>query len=382
MRHIDRDLAADSPTLFELTTPSLAALSVIGRGLAEEQRIGHGVPFAVRTALTHFQGDVQGWLAIDREIGNEIVNRVRAERPAFVFAAFTGIDKTSHATGHDSAMVRDAMRIVDDVAGRIRQNAEHDGVWNRTHLWIVSDHGHAPVHQHDDLAEVLAALRYTVLTHPWAISYRPDVAVMVSGNAMAHLYLSPHASERQFWPQGSTSRWNALVDILLQRPSIDLMLLPQSATACEIRTRNRGDAVLTWTDRSYTYHPNTGDPLGLGACLDLDAGAAHTMTLGTDYPDALVQIASLCACPRSGDIILSAARGWDLRARYEPIPHVSSHGALLREHMLVPLITNHRIGTPRRTVDVMPSAARALTLTPPPCDGTSFWIPDGAGQSS
>jgi hypothetical protein len=97
--------------------------------------------------------------------------------------------------------------------------------------------------------------------------------------------------------------------------------------------------------------------------------------IGTDYPDALVQIARLVESPRSGDIILSAARNWDFRARYEPIPHVSSHGALHREHMLVPLLLNRRVsGQPRRTVDVMPSALAALGITnPPTLDGASFF---------
>ena len=59
--------------------------------------------------------------------------------------------------------------------------------------------------------------------------------------------------------------------------------------------------------------------------------------------------------------MLSASRDWDLRSRYEPIPHVSSHGALHREHMLVPLLLNRPPRTPpRRTVDVMPSALAAL----------------------
>jgi hypothetical protein len=94
----------------------------------------------------------------------------------------------------------------------------------------------------------------------------------------------------------------------------------------------------------------------------------------SDYPDALVQIARLSDSPRSGEIILSAAREWDFRAKYEPIPHTSSHGALHREHMLVPLLTNHPLkSTPRRTVDVMPSALEALGIPiPPGLDGVSF----------
>jgi len=54
---------------------------------------------------------------------------------------------------------------------------------------------------------------------------------------------------------------------------------------------------------------------------------------------------------------------------------VSSHGALHREHMLVPLLVNQPVDTPpRRTVDVMPSALAALGKPiPPGLDGTSFF---------
>ena len=73
-------------------------------------------------------------------------------------------------------------------------------------------------------------------------------------------------------------------------------------------------------------------------------------------------------------MIISASRDWDFRSRYEPIPHVSSHGALHREHMLVPLLVSHPVrGTPCRTVDVMPSALATLGLPiPPGLDGRSF----------
>jgi len=77
---------------------------------------------------------------------------------------------------------------------------------------------------------------------------------------------------------------------------------------------------------------------------------------------------------RSGDIILSATPGWDFRSRYEPIPHRSAHGALHRDHMLVPLLTNRPTArTPRRTTDVFASALDALGVAAPKrMDGKSF----------
>jgi hypothetical protein len=137
----------------------------------------------------------------------------------------------------------------------------------------------------------------------------------------------------------------------------------------------RGSAVVREEKGRFFYRRSDGDPLGVGRDLHcLTSDEAYEAMSDTDYPDGLVQILRLALAPRSGEIILSAAREWDFRARYEPIPHVSSHGALHREHMLVPLLLNHPVsGTPRRTVDVMPSALAALgAAIPPGLDGESF----------
>jgi hypothetical protein len=398
MRHVDRDLAPDAPTLFELAPPGLAALNVIGRGLAAPDRLARGAGFALRAARTHFSGNVAGWLRIDRDIGGQVARRVReghaagARAPRVVFCALTGIDKTSHSAGHGAPIVAGAMRIVDEVAAELRADAERGGWWRDMHLWVVSDHGHSPVKAHDDLADWFRARGHRTVAHPFTAAPRREVAVMVSGNAMAHVYLELGRRERPWWP-ALAPRWGGAVADLLLRPSVDLLLLPHGPDACEVRGRGRGAALVTRTlDASaaaaspgagtppahayrYGYRPLDGDPLALGGALDaLDADAAFDACTAGDYPDAIVQIAHLAGAPRSGEVIVSAARDWDLRARYEPIPHLSSHGALHREHMMVPLLTNRPVRrTPRRTVDVMPSALAALGLPiPAGLDGESF----------
>jgi hypothetical protein len=374
MRLVDRDIDRASPTIFELAKPSLGALSVIARGLRRRDRIGQTPAFAARVAAAHFRGNVRGWLAIDQQVGEEAARRLRTQRMRFAFIALTGIDKTSHAEGHNAPVVNDAMRIVDDTVARIRSDAEHDGRWKKMHLWVGSDHGHSAVREHEDLVALVTEWGYSTLAHPWAFNGSADVAVMVSGNAMTHLYLDLEQKTRPFWP-ALAERWNDLAEMLATRPSVDLMILPTSPNSSEIRAPGRGAATLTWGESKYSYAPKTGDPLGIGGQNSLSDSEAYDVTIESDYPDALVQIAHLIASPRSGDIILSAARDWDYRARYEPIPHVSSHGALHREHMLVPLLTN-RVPTtrPRRTVDVMPSALFALgILAPKTLDGVSFF---------
>ena len=373
IRQVDRDLCADSPTLFELAGRSIGALNVIQRGLPWRDRLGFGPGFAARAALTHFGGNVRGWLAIDRDIGAHLARRIRRDRPDFVFAALTGIDKSSHSRGHDAPVVREAMQIVDHLAAELRDDAERSGTYESTHLWIVSDHGHSRVTHHDDLAQWFRGLGLRTLAHPWTFGSWQDLAVMVSGNAMAHIYLELQRRERPYWP-ALRERWEAQISALAARASVDLVILPHSASVTEVRGTGRGMAAIEVRDGRYSYRPQTGDPLGIGEVLDASSLDALDATAGSDYPDSIVQIASLAGSPRSGEVILSATREWDFRERYEPIPHVSSHGALHREHMLVPLLTNHQLtGVPRRTVDIMPSALAALRRPiPAGLDGHSF----------
>ena len=367
---VDRDIDADAPTIFELCDTSVGALNVIGRGLPKSQRIGSiTARSALRAARTHFTGNVAGWLQIDREVADTVVARVRDEKPEFTFAALTGVDKVSHARGQDAPMIVDALRIVDETAARILADAEDDGRWRELSLWIVSDHGHSRVLKHEDLVDVIRSYGRRTLSHPWVFSVAPQVAVMVSGNAMAHLYVDIGSRTRP-----DVARYAELTDALVARPSVDLAIVTQGERIT-VSTDDRGRATLWLGDRGYHYERETGDPLGIGADLSgVGSEAAYEATIATDYPDSIVQIAHLATAPRSGEIILSAARDWDFRARYEPIPHISSHGALHREHMMVPLLLNRRPRvTPLRTVDVMPSALTALgRAIPSGLDGRSF----------
>jgi len=374
MGAIDRDIDPQAPTVFELATASVGALNVIGRGLAARDRVGSiSAASAFRAARTHFAGNVAGWLQIDRDVASEVVRRIRDDKPEFVFAALTGVDKVSHSRGQPSAMIADALAIVDDTAAQIRADAEREGRWDDMSLWIVSDHGHSRVTSHEDLVKIVQQAGYRTMSHPWLFSRAPDVAVMVSGNAMAHLYLDVRSRERP--ANGVPHRYEHLYSTLLSRPSVDVMMVPHGKLVSVV-SATRGAATIWLDEHGYHYRRDTGDPLRVGANVsNASMDAAYDATIATDYPDGIVQIVHLATSSRSGDIVLSAARDWDFRARYEPIPHVSSHGALHREHMLVPLLVNRPPhGQPRRTVDVMPSALAALgKAIPGGLDGRSFF---------
>lgn len=371
MGAINRDIDATAPTIFELAPGSVGALSVITRGLdARHQLAALTVGSAVRAAWTHFRGNVDAWLDVDRDVSQRLRERVRTARVPFAFAAFTGVDKMSHQRGHASDGVSQALRIVDDTITGLRAKP---GPNDDLRIWVTSDHGHSAVTRHEDLERVVEAAGYRVIAHPWVYGIGAEVAVMVSGNAMSHIYLDLARRQRPY--HNLAPRFASLPDQLLARDSVDLVMLPLDKSRCAVWSRTRGRATVSVSGDSFSYHRDDGDPLQVGADLRRASSAeAHEATVETDYPDSIVQIALLAASPRSGDIILSASRDWDFRARYEPIPHVSAHGALHREHMVVPLLLDRPPAqTPRRTTDVFPSALEALGIQPPArLDGSSF----------
>jgi hypothetical protein len=285
-----------------------------------------------------------------------------------------GVDKSSHEQGADAPAILDALRIVDETVAELRHDAERAGTAERSQLWIVSDHGHGAVTTHDDVAVAVRDAGWRAISHPWVYGDW-DVAVMVSGNAMAHLYLGRDARVAQGWP-ALAPRWSPLLELLLERPSVDLAVLPHEPGVCEVRRRGRGRAMLVRERDRFAYRPCDGDPLGIGPLEGLDAGEAHDACAGSEYPDAIVQLLSIAESRRSGDVLLSATPGYDFRERFEPIPHTSAHGALHREHMLVPFISSHPLGiAPRRTADLMPMALATLGVRSPPIEHP--WLLDG-----
>lgn len=362
----DQDLNRDFRTLFEMEPRSIGGFTYIGRGLSTSRRIGTGWAFGARLAWTHFRGDLDSWMRYDRWLGEEFVRRIVAQDPRVAFLAHPGIDKLSHQFGQDSPRILTAMLNVDHTVTLLTEAFARQGRSHELEIWVVSDHGHADVSQHEDLAGRIAGWGHSVRAHPWVIG-GSDVAVMVSGNAMAHLYLELGRKRRPIWP-ALRDRWQPLLTQLLALPAVDLAVVPMADGQVGVHSGARGNAdIFTAGDGTFSYRRGTGDPLGLGEDLvGLDSHAAWERSHASEYPDALVQLCAIAAAPRAGDIIISAAPGWDLRSRWEPINHVSGHGALLREQMLVPFIASKPLREmPLRTTDIFPSALQRLGIAVP-----------------
>ena len=362
--HTDGDLDRDRPTLYDLVTPSLAGMMMIARG-ATVGRVGRGVGWSIRAAYAHFRGDLQGWRRTEQAALAEFLRRFERGRPRISMLGILSPDKLAHKHGASSRVVRESIRDVDDAITRAQAIAKAGGWAESLRVWVVGDHGHALVSRHDDLHGWLSALGHRVLAHPKLGVRNADIALMVGGNAMAHVYLDPSQRTRQWWP-ALAPRWQRVLDGLIERESTDLVAVADGPDAVRVFHARYGSAAIERThaghDARWTYRAESGDPLRLGGSLaDLDAEAAWDACENSPYPDAIVQLATLVPTRRGGDVVISAAPDWDLRARYEPTAHVSTHGALLREQMLVPLILDAPPGrVPQRTTDVVPSALEWL----------------------
>ena len=362
IRAIDADLSTNATTLYENAGgSSLGVESVVTRGLPKRNQLDRGWRYAARVIHAHVTGDVARWAALEEELAETLVNRIRRERPRFVFAAFTAGDKATHARGAGDPAVRRSLELIDHVVGCIRRDAVSDGRWSGMQLWVVSDHGHSPVTDHFDLADEFRKIGIKVRSHPWTLPDRSEAAVMVSGNSMAHVYLGLDSRTRRPWPE-LDRRWAPRLEPVLSHPAIDLIATMQSPSLVAVR-RGSARAEIVVNERTTSYRPIDGNPLDVDAFEDLCDAAAHDRTFATAYPDGVVQLARVLLAERSGDMVISAAPGWDLRRRYEPISHVSSHGALHAAHMLVPLVGNRRITErPRRSVDLHKFLVHGLGL--------------------
>ena len=107
----------------------------------------------------------------------------------------------------------------------------------------------------------------------------------------------------------------------------------------------------------FSYQFTGIDPLGYGVHYkNLSSREALRETYDSPHPDGIVQLWQIFKSERTGDLVLSAESGYDLRARYEIPEHRATHGALIAEHLHIPLVTNYPIAEKCiRSVDVFPT---------------------------
>lgn len=346
------DLRKDKLTLFEIFKNSINIFNPLTRGINPSNNLTR---FS-KTLYYLFTHLTSLWQIVDYATCRYLSKAIN-RKPEFIFALFPAVDCLSHVSHPFSKTVLNAYLKVDEFVGKTVQHLKSEGILDQTLLLLTSDHGLTTTHTHLDLVDFLDKRGYRALHYPQITRSQTKSAVMVSGNSMAHIYLK----NGQGWGK------RIHVDELKknhQKLLSDLIDLPQVAlVACAdedggIQVYNHGGkAIIRQQGENIEYSVGGEDPFGykdLPQRLNHYTSLEHTFD--SDYPDALVQLIQIFKSRRSGDIIISAQKGFDLRARFEWPEHKASHGSLHREHMLVPLFINTQIKSRIiRTADIFPS---------------------------
>jgi arylsulfatase A-like enzyme len=302
--------------------------------------------------------------------------RVLKEDFEFLFVVFPGIDEYTHLSHHDHPMAQKAYRFVDEAVGKMVEQLQKDGKWEETACFIVSDHGLSPTRDHFGVASFLEEQGHKTFYYPKIFKRDFRVASMVSGNGMLHLYFKANGT----WAGRNSMEeiqgaFPGVVDSLLEQPAVDLLASQDEQGWIHVRSR-QGEARLRESGGKFYYQNIRGDAMGYGVVPEeMDSGQALELTESSQYPDGIVQLAQLFRSVRTGDLVLSAAKGYDLRKRFEYPEHKSSHGALHDEHMLTPLFSSVPMKrSVVRTADLFPSILQlAGKPIPQGIDGRSFF---------
>lgn len=365
------DMRRDLPTLFDLFPKSFSIFSSVNRGVSP--RGNQSAHF--RVWYWYYAHLTDRWHLVDEAALRKTL-KVLEEDFEFLFVVFPGIDEYTHLSDHRHPMARQAYQWIDRTVGEITARLRKEGKWEETALFIVSDHGLSPTREHFGVASFLEERGHKTFYYPKIFKRGFKVASMVSGNGMLHLYFKCNGSWAGRCPLGEIQAgYPGLFESLLEEPAVDVMASRDEKGWIHVHTR-RGEAQLREENGSFHYRTLRGDPLGYGDLPEtMDGAEALRRTASSAYPDGVVQLAQLFRSARTGDLVLSAAKGFDLRRRFEYPEHKSSHGALHDEHILTPLFSSVPMTrTVVRTADLFPSIL-SLAGRPigPGLDGASFF---------
>jgi hypothetical protein len=252
---------------------------------------------------------------------------------------FPSVDELGHVRGLDGGDAEAALRRIDRLLERRLGGFRGDIV-------LTADHGLTATHTHVDLRALVEERVGPTIAFPLLTKRQPHACVCESGNAMANVYLRGESGWKE---PPSPARCRELAAELLRIDGIDSVAIRSERTGgAELWTKDGVGEVGFEDGTLYQRGPLFGDAFERATPHE-----ALTRSYDERWPDAAFALASLFASPRTGDLLVSAAEGFDLRAHREWPEHHASHGALHRAHTVVPLWSSAPLpAAPLRTLDV------------------------------
>lgn len=347
------DMPADRPTLHELLGETYNIFSMITRNIPEERDLakkGKSLLYLKAHYLfQHHPVDVAAHGHLMRSLD---------KNPDFVFTVLPCVDWNSHVYHPHHEETIKSYKFMDYSVGEVVKKLKARNEWDSTLMLLTSDHGLTQTHSHFDLAAFFSKKGLRALQYPVVFKIKPKSAVMISGNSFGAVHLLNHEGDEVLYGKAfKKAIGEATLADLIQQPAVDFVAWRGSKSDYRIASK-KGEASIRKSADGLSYHPVTGDPFGLGTLAEpMNATASLAATFESDYPDGLVQIDQLFGSRRAGDLVVSAANGYDLRDNWEYPAHKGSHGSLHKDHIHVPLLYNQTgwDERPARTTDIFNS---------------------------
>jgi len=368
---LDSDMDPSIKTIFEQLPDSLSLLNGVtkGAGLRDLTR-------KTRLWLYYYAHLTDRWAYIDTEAKNRLCQAINERNFSYAFVVFPSVDEFSHRSSPFHPRVRQAYAEIDTHVGDIMNTLKKRGWLEDTLMTLVADHGLSETHSHFDIGPWLEKEKKKKTFYYTNIAkFRFEAASMVSGNGMTHLYFRGQKGWEGRQSFEEISHGSLILDELRFHSAVDLVVTQGADGAIHLQTERGHGWFYALPDGGLKYSfDKTGDPLGVfqqmpSASFSFDEGMS--LTWDSHYPDVFRQMEQIFRSSRSGDIIVSAKSGFDLREKFEHPIHKASHGAICPEHMFVPLLMNYKLEeTTIRSVDIFPTIMKLLGQEiPPALDG-------------
>ena len=242
----------------------------------------------------------------------------------FLLLSLPDNDTWSHKNGPHAQVTsiheadRQLERVMHAAGGPDAFLAEHAVI-------VVADHSHAKVEQSIDLLDAFA--HFDVAGPGRAHPEDAELAVCpAQRSAMVYLLL----------PQGRAELMPRVLTTALELEGVDLVMHREDGVA--VVTSRRG--ALAFAPGEEVRDARGGEWILRGGLEVLDGRLEDGVFHSDAYPDALARIWAALECPTSGDVVLSAAPGYEF-VDWGGQDHVGggSHGSLHRSDSLGVLIT-------------------------------------------
>ncbi len=332
---MDHDLSSQVKTIFEYSKRAVNILGMLNRGCGIIRDPSffrlHALYQGKRAVNTgELERSSYEWFL-------DAINR----RADFIFYSFPSALQAS----------TESIKHLDKTIGKAVKHLMEEGLFEKTAIMIASDYSYSHAEKSVSLNNIISN-KFSTLSFPFKLREWNKVKAipLLSGSSAAHIYIKHNNDDWSHKNPFENLEKTGLVHHLLDHKEIDILAGRSQEAGIIVQSKKGKARILENANNSIKYHVIDKDPFGLDKIAEKQTSQSALLAFkNSSYADAIMQIVQQFRSPRSGDLLVSAAKGAVLDGSKKGS---HTHGSLNKENMLVPLLTNFPIEQQNlRTVD-------------------------------